>query len=420
MLYGSILTMIYPLLHYMKAQLNRSGLTTEDVEQVLGVAQSLFGKEWLEDLIKVRKETPMFSQHPIMVGSSSGSFNHLIELVEVCTYFVSFKGDKEIMTLIPPIKEVSSYGDVLFQLAMAYRFKKLGFNVILEPAIENGLLADFTATLGDIKVVAECTVLREWRVRVDERDAFEQCIDKLKKIHKKGGREFSIDIVCKKPLTFETMDSLRVDIVKVGTDFINTQVAITISTDLYKISITAFTEEIKKLLSSGTKADFKKLGDWDQIASFGLGTQKVGGDITSALDNIERECLIRYKSIAPPEEEFAYSLEDKIDKKVGTKTRQLKSHPKDHKSILFVEVEDKLDGLDFDRTVRRLKGSVFKKVPTLSGIFISKRDWSEEIRHQYQGIFISNEENPLNKHLFDAFNSQEVSISFPEEWRSSL
>ncbi len=142
----------------MQEMLRQSGLTVADIDRAIGVIKSIFGLDWLESLEAKRKDmSNPFVQHPIIIGSASGSFTHLAELIELCLYLVSFKDDPCLSKIIPPMKETSAYSDNLFQLAMAYRFKKLGFNVLLEPPILNGQLGDFSAKFGDMQVMAECT-----------------------------------------------------------------------------------------------------------------------------------------------------------------------------------------------------------------------------------------------------------------------
>ena len=401
----------------MQKYLKESGLTTEDIDQVIGVTKSIFGIDWLEDLAVKRKNKSPTSQHPILVGSTSGSFMALMELVELCTYLLAFKDDKNLKIIISSLKQNSSYGDSMFQLASAYRFRKLGFSVELEPSILNGHLADFRATKGDLDIFAECTMLREWGIRVDEREAFFEGAQKIKRLHKKTIIEMVIDIVSKTVLSFENLEEIKKQIEKLGTDFLNSGVEQKAANTSYEISVRKLDEDIREFLDSKRK-NIPVEGDWDQVLTFSLAEPKIYGDITTVdLKAIIKQTVIRYKSLVRPEEEFSYSLEDRLDKKIGNKKEQLRSHPNGSLSLLFVGVEDKLEDANNDRIGHRINSNVFSGIKTLNGVFISKREWNN-LRYQHQGTFFNNLSNPFNGHLFDAFNTSERDIDFVKEWRA--
>ena len=406
----------------MQEQLKQSGLEIKDIDGVIGVTKSIFGLEWLEDLAAKRKDMPNpLSQHPIIIGSASGSFQYLVELVELCTYLTSFRDDKELSKIIPALKEEPSYEDNLFQLAMAYRFRKLGFGIALEPPILNGHLADFSAHMGDLKIMAECTVLREWGVREEQRDVFADCLQQLKKIHDRANKRFILDIISKKSLSFKSFQPLREHIIKTGTEFLKTGNPTKISDEAYDVSVYEMDIETSQKVDANSRAFFRELGDkgWDQILSFDIATTAIPGDVTSIdFNRISSRSIMRHKSLVSPEEEFEYSLEDKLDKKSGGKLKQLKSHPQDHLSLLFIEVEDKLENADFDRIGKRLSNNVFRKAPSLNGVFIAKRHFTGRLTHQYQGTFFSNPAIPFNDNLFLGFNMVERDLDFVKEWQA--
>ena len=310
--------------------------------------------EWLEELASKRKDMPNpFLQHPLILGAASGSFPHLIRLIELCTYLVSFKDAKELTYIISSMRQESSYGDNLFQLAMTYRFQKMGFSTQLEPPILNNLLGDFSAQRDDLRIMAECTVLREWGVQEEIRAVFMDCCERLKKIYRKSSKYFVLDIQSKTNLTFKNIQPLRDLIVGVGTEFIRTGNSVEVEDDFYRVTISEMSDEMKIRIEANSQAYYRELGDkegWDQILGFRIGVARIPGDVTSVeFNSMSSEALMRYKSLISSEDEFIYSLEDKLDKKVDGKLRQLRSHPKDHLSLLFIEVEDKLDGLNFER-----------------------------------------------------------------------
>lgn len=414
--------MIYPLIKVMQEHIKRSGLEVKDIDGVIGVTKSIFGLDWLEELAAKRKNMPNpLSQHPIIIGSASGSFQHLVELVELCTYLISFKDDKELLKIVSALKEEPSYGDNLFQLAMAYRFRKLGFDIALEPPILNGHLADFSASRGDLKIVAECTVLREWSVRKEQRDVFADCLQQLKKIHNRSNRRFMLDIVSKKSLSFRTLQPLRELIIKTGSEFLKTGNPIKVCDETYEVSVYEMDVETGRKVDADSRTFFRELGDqgWDQILSFDVTTTAIPGDVTSIdFDRISSRSIMRHKSLVSPEEEFEYSLEDKLDKKSGGKLKQLKSHPRDHISLLFIEVEGKLENVDFERIGKRLSNNVFRKAPSLNGVFIAKRHFTNSLTHHYQGTFFSNPVIPFNDSLFLGFNVVERNLNFVKEWQS--
>lgn len=396
----------------MREYLEKSGLTLGDIDRVIGTTQGIFGHEWLQDLIDNRRDTLPIVQHPIMNGCSSGSFQYLMELLELCTCMVAFKDDKELYKIISPLKVLSSYGDNLFQLAIAYRFKRLGFTTTLEPSISNGLLGDFEATKNEIRIMAECTVLREWGVKEEEEKVFWECEEKLKKLYKNGADQIVIDVVTKNALTFKTLENLRDDILKVATEFFKTNQTSKICNNEYDISIYAMDFDTKSKLDADPRVYFKNTG-YDHCLSFSLISMRVSGDITSVLGASAPTSILKYKNLSPPED----PLEDRINKKILGKVKQLKSHPTTHKSILFVDVEDKLEDVDIERVGKRLTNSIFKQIPSLNAVMVTKRTWTG-LGYQYQGTLLANPGNPLNHDLFMEFNTLERDIDFVQEWRS--
>jgi hypothetical protein len=403
---------MYPYVKVMREYLDKSGITSNDIDKVVSTTQGIFGHDWLEDLIKVRQETPPFAQHPIMNGCASGSFTHLMDLIELDTCIVSFKDDKELSKIIPPLKMVSSYNDNFFQLVIAYRFKKLGFITKLEPKIENGLLADFEAVKDDEKIIAECTLLRGWGVREEEQKVFWECVFNLRRLYKKGADRIVIDIVSTNALTFETLKTMRTDIIKVVDGFYKDKKNTKLSNEFYEINIYEVDAETNLKLRTDGETYFKSL-KLDYVLSFSLVPPKITGDITSAVGVAGPTSILKYKNLTP----LIDPLEDRIDKKVRDKFKQLKSHPKGYVSVLFIEVEDKLENADIRRIGNRLL-NVFKEIPSLNAVILTKRNWTTALKHQYQGTVFSNPNNPLSDKLFQDFTLLERDINFINEWKS--
>lgn len=400
----------------------KSGLTTEDIDMAIGVISGAFGGAWLEELIAKRKETPPLLQHPVMIGSASGSFPHLMEVIELSTYLVAFGKDKNISKTILNLKILEQYNDNLFQLAMAYRFKKLGFSTDLEPPIMDGQLGDFQSIKDNIKIMAECSVLHEWTVRETERNAFwTKCVVRLKQLYKSGGNQIIVDIVSKSALSFDTsFDQLEKDIMRAGMGFLKTGTQQKIANDIYEISVATMDPEIKRELDTDARAYFAKT-TWDQIISFNYATATIPGDMTSVdLNQQKHQSLLRYKSTVRPEKEYSYSLEDRIDKKISAKTRQLRSHPNDFTSIFFVCVEGKIDEMNKSRVGKRLLTDTFKKIPSLNAVVIANRNLASNLSHRYQGTLFCNPSNPLDSHLFTSVNAIERNMDFVREFRISL
>jgi hypothetical protein len=413
--------MAYPLIKLMQEEFEATGLSPGDIDNLMGVIESVFGTEMLDNWKSKQKDYPL-DQHPVIIGSTSGSFEYLVELMELGTYLLSFKSEKEISKLIADLKDASSYGDTVFQLAMAYRFKKLGFSVQLEPPIRNNQLADFVAELGDMRVMCECTVLREWSIWEEQRRAFAICLNQLRKLYKKGATQIILSIVTKSSLSFKLLPQIQESIMRVGSQFLRDGQPLTEKSDEYEISIVEMDQETKAALDADARAYYRSQKDWGQQVSFTLGEPAIPGDITTVdLSKSTHESLMRHRSENEPKEQHNYSLEDRLDKKVSSKLKQLGSHPVDCASILCIGVEDKIDGVDWDRVGRRLAGSIFKQVPNLTAILIARNEWLESQKHQYNGLVYKNDTTALyNQVMFDALNVLERDMNPVSEWKSAF
>lgn len=115
------------------------------------------GSPWVERETKVseRPQVRLSDIHPLYVSLGSARDADVIAVAELAIYLMEFKDDPKIGEAISNLRDGKKYRPTLFELAMAYRWKKGGADIVLEPPIPHGL-ADFSAVVDGTTFIIEC------------------------------------------------------------------------------------------------------------------------------------------------------------------------------------------------------------------------------------------------------------------------
>jgi hypothetical protein len=130
------------------------------VNETAAILVNQFGDDWVRKETTPQREPAQSHLGGIQIGQalSIASEDEVIEMIELGRYLVAFKDDPELPTVVNGLK--ASYRSSLFQLAMAYRLRRQGHAVSLEPEVERSKVADIGISLAGFNVVAECYVPR--------------------------------------------------------------------------------------------------------------------------------------------------------------------------------------------------------------------------------------------------------------------
>lgn len=118
-----------------------------------------FGDEWL------RKELPkcdpkryggILAGHPLIHKLRMGQPPQVSEVVELALYLTEFFEEPHFSEIVQRMKDTTHFDNAVFELAVAYRFKKVGCRCVFQPATRGGI-ADLHVEHGDHAWVVECS-----------------------------------------------------------------------------------------------------------------------------------------------------------------------------------------------------------------------------------------------------------------------
>jgi hypothetical protein len=115
------------------------------------------GSPWVERQAReASKPQVRFSDvHPLYRNLGNATTGDIVVVAELALYLRAFKDDPRMASVLSNLRSGTKYRPTLFELAMAYRWKRAGARVILEPEIPHGL-ADFAAEIDGTSFIAEC------------------------------------------------------------------------------------------------------------------------------------------------------------------------------------------------------------------------------------------------------------------------
>ena len=123
-------------------------------EIVIGVTNA----DWTvaQSAISSRPGSIVADAHPLFRFLNEGTDTALVQICELGLYLEAFKADPAFRTIATDLIS-PKFASTLFELAMAYRWRRAGCEVELQPAAAAGKIADFSATMGDVPFLAEAS-----------------------------------------------------------------------------------------------------------------------------------------------------------------------------------------------------------------------------------------------------------------------
>lgn len=368
-----------PILKFNRELLVRSKVTEQRLEDALRLIAQNFGESWIEQGMINEKGSPakikhLVDQHIIPRSFAGGLTDGTLSLVELSTYLESFSEDPSLQRIIQAMKPSNStFWDHFYELAIAYRFKSISTNTVLEPGASTG---DFYSTFIGNEMIGECTVVRPETVYSKISNLFDSLAEVYAKRHKIDRASFLITV--KKLEIVNEYRELKNLIMKLDKDF---------SGEFFDIKVYQ-RDEAKKYLGTGDQV--RNLGD------IGVSVGTVPGnkeDLSSLQLHREDRTGFFFFNLESIKDEYAYDIVDKINSKISSKMAQIKKHPKDKLLYLFVEVQKGIENMDFNRVSKRIANNFFNNNDWLNGIYLTQRVW-DGVRHSYVGGFFNNPNLP--------------------------
>lgn len=362
------------------------------------------GRKWLEnDHSKSSKDDSKKTMSQVLVPTVTKLVTNpinttAIQLVELSHYLVEAKDQPRLNIAIDMLKNPDQFEAGRFNLAMFYRFSKVGWkNLLLEPDIPRGK-GDFIGEYEGAKYLVECSILEE---DTTQRKLYDQIDLSLQNAVKDKALEVGIEIeftnIGNSDTVTETIKSIR----EARNLFGKGQPPDT--------SEKSFSSSVAKgrifKLSDSDKRKVPDMKKWDNVFAVTYGKPLEERNIyTIDLDNQTRTGMIFMKGLSI--ESKQKSLYERLKNKVETKITQTHGLEKGMKRIFIIMTENKVEDYDWDKIWTYLRPLTNAR-ENLSTIFFVDRRASKVndlFRYAYPQIhFINNR-----------FNRYELNSLFPK------
>jgi hypothetical protein len=122
------------------------------------VAVGVTNADWTaaQTAISSRPASTLADVHPIYRFLNEGTDTALVQICELGLYLEAFRTDPAYPTIATDLIS-PKFASTMFELAMAYRWRRAGGTVELQPSAAAGRIADFCATISDIPFLIEAS-----------------------------------------------------------------------------------------------------------------------------------------------------------------------------------------------------------------------------------------------------------------------
>ncbi len=134
------------------------GIPNERITEAFHIVFTAFGDGWLErELRKVNpKAYSVIAGHPLARAFHTCQPSDVSEVVELATYLKMLAGERHMDKLIAALSAAEHFENTRFHLAMAYRYRRVGAEVTIDPPTKKGE-ADLLIGWRGERWLCECT-----------------------------------------------------------------------------------------------------------------------------------------------------------------------------------------------------------------------------------------------------------------------
>jgi len=378
-----------------------------------------FGREWLE--AEFRRSPQGFGfvspPHPVVEDFMVAGDPQISEIMEIAVYLKRLAGTPGLADVTRMIRERAQFPTTLLQLAYAYRFKRSGATVELEPEAAKGRKSDIGLLIGGSRYLAECYV-PELGGKVALSELAEYSIPKIFKATNHLGLIARIRLELKKEI--ETPERIALELaVREALGKVKEEGRVTTDHNLAMIVV----EDI-----SGVNPD----PDWpdmsvDRPASVPGEADFVVSELAVASEDLERvrngdyvkknrrsRILIRWPKA--PDQEISERIAD-LSRRLGAKLPQTKAPGAGR--ILVAQIPEAVErGSSDEAVVRDVAKGLLSKHSGIEAMILTARVWGERLRYRYQGYVVY---PPTSKvvpgPLLETLNQLDRSVDLLEDWR---
>lgn len=125
------------------------GFSPSSVSESYHIILTAFGDSWLQDEARKSdvKARGIFPGHPLLRRLATSGLQQVSSNIELATYLAEFVRDDQLSSVIEKMKSEDHFEDHFLELAIAFRFKRAGGEVRLNPSTDRGK--------GDIEVAVD-------------------------------------------------------------------------------------------------------------------------------------------------------------------------------------------------------------------------------------------------------------------------
>jgi len=395
-----------------KRYLEISSSTVDDLTDIFLAA---FDRSFLEHV--PRKNSRITGEeviaHPLISAILNESYPlGVAELLELALYLKSFCHDPSIGDILVNLKNPRQYHCTMFQLAMAFRVKKIGTDIRIEPPTMRGK-ADLSFIFNGSKYIGECYRIGKTFLDYFGELKFRLFDELLKNVPKEKIYTFTIKIGS--ILTFDGMRRLlkhtklilnefnnRTDLARADFIYLNHRIGVE--------DITDYSEDPDFIFKENGGFEFKRYLD----ANAGANLMSVNVHDLFRIRSADKERLSRIFYWNDFEGQARNTAYDTLPDKINKKLKQTKVSDSKVGRVLFVDFPF---GLDFQGKVssvqRRIQAKVATQFNQLSGVLLTERRPYHKNRFMYRGIVLLGEgEKKFPYEFIKKLNESELSDIF--------
>jgi hypothetical protein len=375
--------MTHHWLAYAQAQHKNLQVSLGELLQAYELVLGAVGPDWLQrEEQKEEAGKTIIAFHPLYRDLHSSTNQAVVAVAELAKYLTAFTADPALAAVVKDLRS-EKFPSTFFELAMAYRWKKAGAEIALQPPTPKGI-ADFEAKIHGLRYVVECSVCPDEFFQGPEFRITDLVGDTI--IAANPPVAVAAKLTMREYPPGDWQGELRKAVKKLTHELMQRHQSgggARLSEDAgpWLLELEAVTEATEKLPGSS---------EWGYAFRI-VEKPKVDGEPSYKLlsDKRERERVRMFLKV-PPGTEDPY---DTVVQKLLREARQLRGIA-DARIVLLDISPIASDVLTFVREelANRLRKAV-REIPEMPCVLLFSRGWSTALRFQYRASYLQNPES---------------------------
>lgn len=362
-----------------------------------GIVVSSFGSAWLKrECASLARGRAFHEMHPMFSLLRSGAEVALVEVAEIATYLREFQDDPSFGDVLHHLRAARDFRSAVFELAMAFRWKRAGADIRLGPPLKTGKRADFAAVIDGVDYIVEVSASPKEMLN-PEAAGYANLIAKTLRTAKAEDAHVAVEVVIDRRLQGDMHAAVQ-RAVRQGLKAI-----VSLERTHYRLQFG--TVVVRR---APADSDDHAGGRWHHAQQLLLMEPTAGG---TEFEGHKQRIIGRGPAIyvrLPSGDRDLYSL---LISKYRNEVRQLRTVTNRVVVLDLSGVKPDVLAMDMTRISDSL-GQLLLEDAKTSAVWISSRGWSEYLRPMYRAITMSNPSaaNPLPKAFADRAGDLEEGV----------